>query len=274
VVVLPDGNVVAAGKTGAMYLLQQGNLGGNAPKNYVARTAIGPCWCTESYFVGSDGAGRVVSSGANKTIQVWLEPSFALESQSPQVNGQGGFFTSVSSNGTQSPIVWAVDRPADTNYELTLWAYDPTQGAMLGSWPAGTWPNSPNANSNTVPVVANGQVYVASYQQLTIWGLESSSSADPPPTPAALAHPVYRNPIRLTANEHDIFGTITAINGSAVSVKKRDGSMVTVDTTNASAPTLNVDMPVRVVGTDNGAAMTAKWVARAKGSSKIWPADR
>jgi hypothetical protein len=90
-VVLPDGNVVAAGKTGAMYLLQQGNLGGNAPKNYVARTAIGPCWCTESYFVGSDGAGRVVSSGGNLTIQVWLEPSFALESQSPQVKRSGRF---------------------------------------------------------------------------------------------------------------------------------------------------------------------------------------
>ena len=30
-----------------------------------------------------------------------------------------GFFTSVSSNGRQNPIVWAVDRPADTNCELT-----------------------------------------------------------------------------------------------------------------------------------------------------------
>ncbi len=115
VLVLPDGNVVIAGKNGEMYLLTQGNLGGNAPRNYVARVSIGSCWCTESYFVGPDGVGRVVSSGGNQMVQVWLEPSFALESQSPQVNGngQGGFFTSVSSNGTQSPIVWVVDRPGD-----------------------------------------------------------------------------------------------------------------------------------------------------------------
>ena len=276
VLVLPDGNVVIAGKNGEMYLLTQGNLGGNAPRNYVARVSIGSCWCTESYFVGPDGVGRVVSSGGNQMVQVWLEPSFALESQSPQVNGngQGGFFTSVSSNGTQSPIVWAVDRPGDATYTLTLWAYDPVAQTMIGSWPAGTWPNAPNALSNTVPVVANGQVYVASYQQLTIWGLGSSSSAGPRPVPTALAHPVYRDPIRLTADEHDIFGTITAINGNTISVKKRDGSTVTVDTTNASAPTLLVDMPVRVVGTGDGAALAAKWAARAKGSPKIWPADR
>jgi hypothetical protein len=100
-----------------------------------------------------------------------------MESQSSPINGQSGFFTIVSSSGTQNPIVWAVDRPADTNYELTLWAYDPTQSVMLGSWPAGTWPNSPNEYSKVVPVVANGQVYVASYQQLAIFGLGSS---DPP----------------------------------------------------------------------------------------------
>ena len=48
---------------------------------------------------------------------------------------------------------------------------------MLGSWPAGTWPNSPNEYSKVVPVVANGQVYVASYQQLAIFG---PGSSDPP----------------------------------------------------------------------------------------------
>jgi len=35
---------------------------------------------------------------------------------------------------------------------------------------AGIWPNV-NGNSNLVPVVANGKVYVASYRQLRIFGL-------------------------------------------------------------------------------------------------------
>jgi hypothetical protein len=34
----------------------------------------------------------------------------------------------------------------------------------------GTWPNT-NALANLVPVVANGRVYVAGYQQLAIYGL-------------------------------------------------------------------------------------------------------
>jgi len=61
VLVLPDGYVVAAGKTGEMYLLQQWNLGGNAAKNYVARAAIGSCWCTESYYIGPDGSVRLAT---------------------------------------------------------------------------------------------------------------------------------------------------------------------------------------------------------------------
>jgi hypothetical protein len=36
--------------------------------------------------------------------------------------------------------------------------------------PAGVWAN-PAGNANLVPVVANGKAYVASYGELTIWGL-------------------------------------------------------------------------------------------------------
>jgi hypothetical protein len=84
---------------------------------------------------------------------------------------------------------------------------------MLGSWPAGTWPNSPDELSKVVPVVANGQVYIASYQQLTIFGLGSS---DPPSarTAVQIAHPVFKNPVQLAAGEHDVFGMITAIDAA------------------------------------------------------------
>ena len=173
----------------------------------------------------------------------------------------------------QNPIIWAVDRPADTNYELTLWAYDPTQGAMLGSWPAGTWPNSPDEYSKVVPVVANGQVYVASYQQLAIFGLGTS---DPPSARPAvqIAHPVFKNPIQLAAGEHDVFGTISAIDGSTITVKKRDGTTINVEATNATTARLEIDEPVRVVGSGAETALHARWVSRAKGLPKLWPADR
>jgi hypothetical protein len=41
---------------------------------------------------------------------------------------------------------------------------------------AGSWPNV-GGNSNLVPVVANGEVFVASYKQLQIFGLKSGHKA-------------------------------------------------------------------------------------------------
>jgi streptogramin lyase len=39
---------------------------------------------------------------------------------------------------------------------------------------AGNWPNT-GGNSNLIPVVANGEVFVASYQQLQIFGIKSAA---------------------------------------------------------------------------------------------------
>jgi outer membrane protein assembly factor BamB len=266
VLLTPDGYVVGAGKVGQMFLLRQGNLGGYAAGNYVASVAIGPCWCVGSYYQGSDGVGRIVSSGGDQ-IEVWLEPSFQQES-ALTLDSQEGFFTSVSSNGNQNAIIWAVNRPGDTT-ELTLYAYDPAAASVVFSAAAGTWPYTRAAlvNANVVPVVANGHVYVASYRQLTIWGLTEAPGAK-------LAHPAFDNPVQLEPGEHDVFGTITAINGSSISVKKRDGTIISVSTANAATAPLRIDQPVQLVGRGTTTTFDAKWVARAKGSPKIWFPDR
>ena len=81
------------------------------------------CWCAQSYFTGSDGVGRVVSSAGHHIIiwKIQTSPSVTLvkERTLPDIaSGQDpGFFTSVSSNGTQAgtAVVWAVSRPTDTN---------------------------------------------------------------------------------------------------------------------------------------------------------------
>jgi hypothetical protein len=267
VLLTPDGYVVAAGKAGLMYLLNQGNLGGRAP-DYVARRTIGFCLCTESYYLGSDGQGRIVSSGGNQRIQVWLEPSFQFESQSPVLNGGAGFFTSVSSYGSENALIWAVDRAASSSTELTLYAYDPAAKKIVFEEAAGTWPASNDAHNNTVPVVANGQVFVASYKQLTIWGLSSPAAA------VSLAHPAFANPVQLQPGEHDILGTITAMTGKGITIKKRDGTVATVDMAGASTPPLTVGEGVRVVGTGTKTVLHAKWVARAQAGPKVWPPDR
>jgi hypothetical protein len=197
VLVLPDQPgttphlAVAAGKVGSMFLMNEDNLGGySTRKNSVLATySIGGCWCGESYFVDpSDGAGRVVTSG-NHDIRVWkvettgAKPSLVKVASALVVTGNiqdPGFFTSVSSNGNSNPIIWALSRPTNTNGNpIFLYAFNPesvTSGVMqeLFKVQAGNWPNT-NGNSNLVPVVANGEVFVASYQQLQIFGIKSAN---------------------------------------------------------------------------------------------------
>jgi hypothetical protein len=191
VMVLPDqpGSTphlaVAAGKFGSMYMMNEDHLGGySTTKNNVLGTYnIGGCWCGESYFLDpKDGLARVVSSGGNQ-IDVWklltsASPKLMPVSRSAAIaNGQDpGFFTSVSSNGKTNPIIWALSRPLSSqNNGISLYAFNPESGtasmAPLFRGSAGAWPNT-GGNSNLVPVVANGKVYVGSNKQLRIFGLK------------------------------------------------------------------------------------------------------
>jgi hypothetical protein len=178
---------VAAGKAGSLFLMNEDSLGGySTTKNNVLGTySIGGCWCGQSYFVdSSDGAGRVVASGG-QSIQVYkvqTSPIPALIKVASSVTLSGGiqfpgFFTSISSNGTASPIIWTLSHPTSaTGNPIYLYAFNPEvliKGNMKGLFRAraGSWPNT-GGNSNLVPVVANGEVFVASHAQLKIFGIK------------------------------------------------------------------------------------------------------
>lgn len=174
----------AAGKDGRMFVLDRDNLGGytpGGPDKVVGLVNIGSCWCGQSYF--SDGVGHVVSSGGSNVIvwKVQVSPSFQLvkEATSASIGGgqDPGFFTSISSDESHNPIIWAVSRPNNSKpATIFLFAFSalPASGsktlATLYQGDAGTWPNL-GGNANIVPVVANGKVYVASYKKLIIFGL-------------------------------------------------------------------------------------------------------
>jgi hypothetical protein len=193
VLVLPDQSgpaphlAVAAGKFGVMYLMNVDHMGGFNPlKNNVPGSySVGGCWCGESYFVDADGAARIVSGGGNR-VKIWKlsttpKPSFTqVASSSTFPSGQDpGVFTSVSSNGTSNTIVWALSRPLSaSNPEIYLHALNPDSGSTMTTLfktVAGAWPNV-TGNSNVLPVVANGEVFVASHKQLRIFGLTSAAS--------------------------------------------------------------------------------------------------
>jgi hypothetical protein len=172
---------VAAGKVGIMYLMKQGALGGENSGHVLGEYEVGRCWCGPSYFTGSDGVGRVVSSGGSNII-VWkvqtsptttLQADAAFAPPSIATGQKPGFFTSISSNGTTggSAIIWAVNRPVAGSANVNLFAFDASSGAQLFSATAGTWPQSGNAN--IVPTIANGNVYVASSRTLSIFGVAS-----------------------------------------------------------------------------------------------------
>jgi hypothetical protein len=188
VLVLPDqpGSkphlAVAVGKAGSMFLMNEDSLGGylTTKNNVLGTYSMGGCWCGQSYFVDpTDGLARVVSSAGRK-VQVWkLQTSpgpklIEVTKSAAMPGGQDpGFFTSVSSNGNATPIIWALSRP-QANKTIFLYAFNPEAGSSTMSplfhGAAGWWPNL-GGNNNSVPVVANGKVYVVSNQRLQIFGL-------------------------------------------------------------------------------------------------------
>ena len=278
----------AAGKAGIMYLLDRNQLGGHHIPNRVLGTfPIGSCWCSQSYFKGWDGIGRIVSSGGSN-IMIWrleTSPSVTLVNESaspalPESAQDPGFFTSVSSNRTRNAIVWAVGRPVDSNpADVILYAFDPQaaaggNNAWLFSGVAGTWPYV-NSDADIVPVVADGRVYVASYKELAIFGLPPAGAA----MPAAAVPRLPPAQPELPVGSHEIFATIKTVAGDNLSVATRTGKLIHVDATAAIEAKLSVvllaDEPVRILGSyDNAGVLRATSIAHAKPSPKGWPADR
>jgi hypothetical protein len=193
VMVLPDqlGSyphlAVAAGKVGTMFFMDEDDLGGfsTLANNVLGAYSIGDCWCGESYYIDPVFGAAVVSSGG-QTVTLWqvvsssTPPSLmsAISSASLET-AASGFFTSVSSNSNTNPIIWAVSRPTPNQTAIFLYAFAPdlsgTTLQQIFKGAAGTWVLRGN-NSNLVPVVANGRVFVASYKELTILGLRKSGA--------------------------------------------------------------------------------------------------
>jgi len=274
------------GKDGRLFLLNQQNLGkftAGGPDKVVGTTTVGACWCAASYYKGPTGVGRVVTSATNRVLvwQVETSPTVKLvklETMPAISTGQDpGFFTSVSSNGniSGSIIVWAVSRPTNTSpANVVLSAFNVANSALLFSATAGTWPNT-TGNANIVPTVANGLVFVASFKQLAIFGPKTPGAAAVALLPAA-ATVASQAPV--VGNE--VSGWIDQINGNLLTLRKRDGTKVTVDDTAAVAAfqagaLLGMEEAVTAIGTyDAQGVLDATTIVRAKDDRNLWPPDQ
>src|SRR6185312_3977740 len=153
-----------------------------------------------------------------------------------------------------------------------LYAFDAASGQTLFKGDAGTWP-FPENNNTAMPMVANGRVFVAGYKTLSIFGL----GTDKPATLPRVAAPDMR--VKLAAGEHEIHGTVRAIDGAKLTVEKRDGTTLAVDASRAQAlyakaePQIGKGLVARGTYSTAG-VLDANTVLHAKADPSMWYPDR
>jgi hypothetical protein len=283
--------VVAAGKEGNLFILNRdpNMMGGFHSPNVPNSVVVGECWCGPSFFSGADGVGRVVTSGATD-LRSWmvntaLTPALTQEASAslPQDKQDGGFFTSISSHGTtaKSAIIWAVDRPGDDANHVSLYAFDAaaTGSTLTKLWSgaAGTWPNL-GGNANIVPTVANGRVYVASYQKLSVFGLRATRVVGKPLPRREPFGPDPEPPRMRPLEGPTYWGTIREVDGAHLVVALRTGKLLEVDLKEAIKQGTSgvpvVGRHVLLTGkTDSQGRFIARTMMRAKGPAS-WGVDR
>ena len=266
---------VAAGKAGQMFLLDRDNLGSFTPSDQsdgIMSVDIGRCWCGESFYTDNAGTGHVLSSGGD-TLTSWKLQTGLVTSLQREWDAtdplrsdvfQKGFFTSVSSNGIaqNTAIVWSIERPSAMPPALTLMVTDAKDGSSLGEFPAGAWPNTGGA-ANTVPIVANGRVYVASYKELKIFGLGSNIASMTVPEGGSTS-------INMT-----VYGTVVQLEPAGFILRTRSG-VVNVSTARMGYMGI-IPVPgraVMVTGTmGKNASMDAIETEHANDSPALWGKD-
>ncbi len=306
VMVLPDqpGPVphlaVAAGKDGRGFILNRDNMGGFHNPDVPNNVMVGACWCGPSYFVGSDGIARVVTSGGLQArtwkVNTAQNPALIFEAHDPGIIPGGpqdfGFFTSVSSNGTvpNTAIIWEIGRPTTPpTYNITLYALNGTASGnsltLVWSGAAGTWPNTGTANNpltisgnaNLVPTVANGMVYVASYRQLWIFGLTATSSGAPALRNSGQITQTPRTPAPPDPPGASYWGVVSNVNGARIVISLRGGETLHIDLNEAmkagTAIVPEIGLNVEAHGTlDLHGVLQARTLWRAKGPAS-WGLD-
>ena len=185
---LPDqpGNfphlMIGAGKDQAIYLINRDNMGHynanndnqivqSLPNIFPNGTPEPGNYSAPVYYNSAVYFSPVADTVKAFTLSNGLL-STAPTSQSPEVYAYPGGIIAVSANGATAGILWAVQRNG-TSTPGTLRAYDPANLSteFYNSNQAGTRDTLDYAAKFSVPLIANGKVFVTSISQLTVYGL-------------------------------------------------------------------------------------------------------
>lgn len=198
--------LVGCGKQGTIYLVDRDHLGGynSTNDNQIVQelvSVIGGTWSSPAYF-----NNHIYYLGSGDFLQAFPITNAVIGS-SPDSTGtnQYGFpgaTPSISADGTNNAIVWAIESDAfSSNGPAVLHAYVATNVAqeLYNSSQAdgGTRDCPGPAVKFAVPTVANGKVYVAAQYTVSVYGL--SNFLD---TPAIIPDStIFTNAISITITD-------------------------------------------------------------------------
>ena len=188
VLLLPDQSgahpyeMVSAGKNGTIYLVDRNNMGQfNPNQDQIVQELVnifpnnlgneGGNFSSPVYFNGSvyfsPVAGAVQAFSLNNGLL-----STVPTSQSSEIYNARGGTMAISANGSTNGILWTLQSTGSSSPGI-LHAYDATNLAneLYNSNQAGFRDTLDTWLKFSLPVVANGEVFVASDSQLTIYGL-------------------------------------------------------------------------------------------------------
>jgi hypothetical protein len=191
VLMLPDQQganphlLLQAGKEGRILVLNREQLGGFAAGATSNTNALQDIpnqlqglWSTPAYWNGNVYIWGSGDYGGFDNAKLFKINSGILDttpsSISKMTSGHPGSTFSVSSNGTQDGIAWAVRSDAFTTHgNEIVYAFDANDlSTVLWESDANSTRDNPGAaNKFVIPVVTNGKVYVAAVKTINVYGL-------------------------------------------------------------------------------------------------------
>ena len=173
--------MVAAAKTGTIYVINRDNMGHfqSNSDSQIIQTLPGvlrhggaeegnysiPVFYNDSVYFGAVSDNLRLFKFSNGVL------SSASVSQSPETYPNRGAFFAVSSNGASSGILWAMQDNSPTNGVLRAYDANNLATELYNSTQAGARDSFGLGTKFTIPLVANGKVFIVSQGQLVAFGL-------------------------------------------------------------------------------------------------------
>ncbi|AXC13690.1 hypothetical protein ACPOL_4417 [Acidisarcina polymorpha] len=257
--------LVQVGKTGKIYILNRDHLGEfDATEDQIVQEVQTPesgdqswgagIWGSSAYWNGNLYFGGT-NEGVNNSMTAYSFVNGKLSttptSESVWKFGSPSPTPSISANSTANGIVWAVDTSA---YYVggpdVLFAFDANNlGNLLYSTNSNSSRDNPGpAFKFAVPTIANGKVYVAATNQLSVYGLLGDTPTAPPP--------VFETPPGRFNGSQNV--TITDAVGGAQIFYTTDGSVPTVNSQLYKGPiTLRTNATITAIASATGYLQSA-----------------